>query len=134
MTTPEFLDVAADVLRRAGARPGASPASLVARWADFVAECAAGYAWDHSEYVNELFVRDLLEALLAASELQAFPEIGGLREQVDLVDADLRALLNPTRRLPVGGPWWRTGVLAASGADYAAYMRDAYGIPVRTHG
>ena len=92
--------------------------------------CKEGYQWDMSEYTNELGVRERLERLLTADQLQPYPELHEIKTRVHEIDARFRALLIPNIQLENREHWWERGVLTRAGEPYAAYFRDAYIIDV----
>jgi hypothetical protein len=106
------------------------PPALLRKWDSFVDSCLSGYAWDISEYNNEIRVRDHIEVLLQAECLQQFPEIQAFRELVNPIDQQFKAVLQPDKTLPKQDSWWRKGVLKYAGEPYARYMQRVYGIEV----
>jgi hypothetical protein len=107
-----------------------SPAQLLAQWDQFVQWCEERYSWDVSEYLNELSVREKLERVLTAEQLQPFPELRELRARVTDIDNRFKATLNPNVQLPNREQWWERGVLKRAGQQYAEYFQEAYGIEV----
>lgn len=131
MTNPnQFLAAVEKVLAAAPCNYNNSPAHLLDLWEYFVDECREGYRWDVSEYDNEISVRDTLERLLTARDLEPFPELSAIGERVDELDNRFRALLDPIACRTNRAHWWEQGILARAGSAYASYIRDVYGIKV----
>ena len=131
MSNPNpFLAAVETVLGGPASARNNSPAQLLAQWGQFVEWCQEGYNWDVSEYMNELSVRERLERLLTAENLQPFPELRELKTRVSEIDARFKEILNPDVQLPNREYWWERGVLKRAGEQYAKYFRDAHDIQV----
>ena len=61
-----FFERFRDAANERGLRKEWSPASFIAAWSSFVADCEEGYQWSIYEYENELGVRDVIERVLKA--------------------------------------------------------------------
>lgn len=104
--------------------------SLVQKWQFFIEECQEGYAWDYSEYKNELRVRGLIEELLDDPRISNADELGYLFSEVFRLDEKFKCLLQSGASVLEGGYWWEQGVLIRAGDEYCHYMKSAYGIYV----
>jgi len=107
-----------------------SGAQLIEAWSEFVAACEEGYAWDISEYRNELRVRGEIEQIMIAGELQVYREHAGFCGAVEGVDARFRLLGRPDWQFPDRTTWWERLVPARAGEALATYCRAVYGFPV----
>lgn len=109
---------------------GPSPASLVDDWASFVDECRQGYDWPIEEYDNELRVRDRIAALEQAGELGAY-----LEAKLAEIDEAFRSLLLPPPAVrDQFDTWWKRGILASAGPEYAEDIQNQYGVTVQSIG
>jgi len=109
-----------------------TPSELLELWEGHVCACEGGYQWDYSEYLNELRVRDVLEAIMRAPELAKFPEHAEFEGRVNEIDRRFRSVLMENARATTDGPWWRMGVLRKAGSPYVEYCAKALGINVES--
>ncbi|WP_122575496.1 hypothetical protein [Pseudomonas viridiflava] len=130
MSTENIADLCLGVLKDLGFGDE-SVSSLVERWQEFVDECRSGYAWDYSEYKNEIMVRGLLQCLLDHPEICKAGEVKWIFEEVLRLDDEFKSLLQPGVSLSRGEGWWDTGVLIYGGEEYCQYMKNAHGISAR---
>lgn len=109
-------------------------ASLIQKWRFFIEECEGGYAWDYSEYRNEIRVRWLIQHLLDNSELNNSLELKGFIDEVFSLDEKFKTLLQSETVAVKGEGWWDRGVLTRAGEEYCHYMESAHGISVEVAG
>lgn len=107
-----------------------SPASLLARWSDFVEQCEEGYQWDVSEYENELRTRRILEWLLQELASCGYPDRSVLEGNLTAIDRRFQEVLQQGVEVPGSGAWFERGVLRFAGEPYASYMLQAHGFDV----
>ncbi|MFH8755583.1 hypothetical protein [Streptomyces atroolivaceus] len=107
------------------------PEALLARWSTFVDQCEQGYRGDAEDYFNDLTSRNSLERALAAEELQQFPELAGLRLEVEAVDERFRALITPDAFPGIPEEtWWARGLVRAGRKRLVEDLRREYGVEV----
>ena len=116
-----YMEAQQDVLSSLG--EGCSAASLLDAWSAFVEEVEEGYAWDESEYRNEVRVRGQIELVMEAESLQKFVEHREFRENVQRVDSQFLSNSHPTWKFPWGGTWWESAVPVSSRGDFAECYR-----------
>jgi hypothetical protein len=130
MIDKNFCEVSSNILTRLGFG-NETIASLIQKWKFFIEECESGYAWDYSEYRNEIRVRWLLQNLLDSPEVCKFPEFKCFFDELFSLDERFRLLLQSGRAVVEGYNWWDRGVLARAGEEYCHYMEGAHGILVK---
>ncbi|MEV4716973.1 hypothetical protein AB0J94_07210 [Micromonospora noduli] len=128
MTTPndrEFVERFAEVTG------GRLPTSYAEGWEQFVGFCEEGYHDVLDEYWFDLSIRDAIERMLNDPRLFGFPQMGWVRERIEAADERFRAVLSE-QPMPWGseGSWWQAHVPAWAGPEFAAELRDTYGIHV----
>ncbi|MEV7987402.1 hypothetical protein [Micromonospora sp. NPDC085948] len=122
-----FRAVTAGSNRHSGHLPG----GMVDRWRAWVDACLAGYDDSLEEYTADLGARGSLEVVLNHPELQEYPEMGWVREQVAESDRRFRAMLrdDPIPQL-AGWPWWESHPPRYAGPELAADFQASYGVHV----
>jgi hypothetical protein len=131
MNANEFIRSLEDFLRRVGWPTGRSPWDFVEEWESLIDQVAAGYGWGMYEFTNELSVRDLLAKAFDDQQLRNFGQINSMRQRVEAADARLKESFLP--EIEIGSadqPWWRRGVLARAGDEYADDVKRTYGIDI----
>jgi hypothetical protein len=131
MTDSDFIQTFEEFLGRNGWPSEQSAWSVVGRWESLVKKASAGYHWGYYEFTNELGVRDLLERAFNEDTLKDSDQVAAMRERVGQADAGLRELFLPN--IEIGRseqPWWRRGVLARAGDEYAEDISRLYGIDI----
>jgi hypothetical protein len=121
------------VANREGWRRLRSAADMVAAWESFVAQCEKGYDMNIYEYENDRAVRGMLEKLFANTEIRGHPKFAELRDQVETIDARLKALFEP--RIAIAGedrPWWERGVPRFAGPELASDFNQMFGVLIDT--
>lgn len=127
-----YVELVEEVYSRIVPPLKSSPATLLDAWSNFVSQCEEGYEFPLDEYDYDLNVRDKIEKILAAPELQGFDELTRYRMRVDAVDARFRDLLTPIPRERALSPaWWRQGVLKAASEPYAEDAMNRYETAIR---
>jgi hypothetical protein len=106
-----------------------SPASLLKDWTLFVEECEKGYSDNIYEYYNDIRVREWIELILSAPELQIYPEIQEFASNVSDIDQKFRKLLRSDVSLPKL-VWWEQGVLQYAGRELKNDLLDLYDIEI----
>jgi len=102
----EFIRDFLEVADEKGARRTWSPAGYIDAWKAFVAACEEGYQWSIYEYENELGIRDVIDKVLTAPELTAYPELSIFAEAIADTDERFAALLrsgHPSYQRPPSG-------------------------------
>jgi hypothetical protein len=128
----DFLRSFEEFLGRSGWPTDLSPWSTVERWESLVQQAMSGYDWGFYEFSNELAVRDLLAKAFADVALRRHDQLARMQERVADADDLFRQVLLPDTE--IGGseePWWRRGVLAHAGDEYADDIRRLYGVELR---
>ncbi|MGC7097318.1 hypothetical protein ACPZ19_21800 [Amycolatopsis lurida] len=112
-------------------RFGTTPDDHLAAWQqiiDWVADC---YRDNFYEYRNDLYIRELIEKMLAHPDLAEYAELADFRQRVDELDERFRALLRPGPTEPAPDlPWWKARIPARAGAELAQHYRDHHGLTI----
>ncbi len=126
-----FLARVESVMNNSSAATVRSPAAHLGQWDLVIRECEDGYSSSIYEYDNDIGVRDQIQRLLDAPEFQQYAELGEFRREVDNIDARFRAILRPVVEVKADSPyWWRRGVLASAGREYADDVEALYGVHI----
>lgn len=129
MTVADFLQTFGEFLGRNGWPAELSPWAIVEQWESLVDQAITGYRWGFYEFTNELGVRDLLAKAFDDERLGGFGQIGSIRQRVTAADERLKGAFLPDAEIAgPDKPWWRRGVLAAAGDEYADDVKRLYGI------
>ena len=104
---------------------------LIEKWRFFIEDCDRCYAWDISEYNNEIRVRDELENFLRSQTFTQFEGRVEFLQELFLLDGRLQDLFLPNSVLRNRDTWWKQGVLARAGEPYRDYMFKVYGFNVQ---
>ena len=132
MSVADFLQTFEEFLGRNGWPADLSPWAIVEQWESLVDQAVSGYHWGFYEFTNELGVRDLLAKALDDGRLGRFDQISSIRQRVTTADARLKgAFLSDVEIGGADKPWWRRGVLAAAGGEYADDVKRLYGIELQ---
>lgn len=128
MTTPndrEFVERFAEVTG------GRRPTGYVEGWEQLVEFCEEGYHDNLDEYWGDLSIRDAIESVLTDERLSGFPQMGWVRERIEAADERFRAVLSE-QAMPGHSErsWWQAYVPAWAGPEFAAELRDTYGVHV----
>ena len=129
MSTNSFLASVERIFRQHGWGPEVSPASLLRDWSLFVEDCETGYSDNIYEYYNDIRVREWIELILSAPELQQFPELKEFASNLLPIDRRFQALLLPDVSLPKSF-WWEKGVLRYAGQELKDDLMNSYGIKI----
>lgn len=129
MSANNFLAKVQEIFRRRGWVGEISPASLLKDWTLFVEECERGYPDNIYEYYNDIRIREWIEVILSALELQQFPELTEFAFNISSVDKKFQALLLPDVSLP-GSTWWEQGVLRYAGKELKDDLMRSYDIEI----
>ncbi len=120
-----------------GSDPLSTPAELpvdaakeLGIWDFFVRQCEHGYQFCDSEYNNEIRSRDGIERLLQSPEFRNRPGFAAFAQEVETLDQVFRRCLMPNVLLKPGEPWWRGRVLLFAGKEYAADIKQRFGLDV----
>lgn len=109
------------------------PGEMVDAWKHTVDGYLDGYDDPLDEYYYGLGIRGSLEAVLRDPEMQHFPELNWVREQVTEADQRFRTMLQdePVPRLAdLGLPWWESHPPRYAGPELAAEYLSRYGVHV----
>lgn len=126
----DFLSKVDEIFRRRGWMKEVSPASLLKDWTLFVEECEKGYPDNIYEYYNDIRVREWIELILSAPELQTFPEREMFASNVAKIDRRFRNLLLPGISLPKS-MWWEQGVLQYAGRELKDDLLGLYDVEIK---
>jgi hypothetical protein len=118
------------IFQQRGWRSDVSANDLLKKWELFVEICRRGYGDNIYEYQNDLSVRTMIEAILAAPEMQEYPELREYRQNVEKVDKLFRNLLHPTYNFPNREYWWERGVVKYADQDLVNDLREQYGFEI----
>ncbi|WP_328651360.1 hypothetical protein OG598_25260 [Micromonospora sp. NBC_00330] len=128
MTTPndrEFVERFAEVTG------GRLPTGYVEGWEQLVEFCEEGYDDNLDEYWSDLSIREAIERVLTDERLVGFPQMGWVRERIEAADERFRAVLSEQTMPGLSErPWWEAYLPAWAGPEFAAELRDTYGIHV----
>lgn len=95
-------------------------------------DCEEGYQWSIYEYENELGVRDVIDKVLTASELSAYPELPTFAEVVAEIDDRFASLLRlGPSVLQDSAPWWHSSLPGYAGPDLVADAKSKYSVQLR---
>ena len=129
MSVADFLQRFEEFLGRNGWPADLSPWAIVEQWESLVDQAITGYHWGFYEFTNELGVRDLLGKAFGDERLCGFEQINSIRQRVTVADDRLKgAFLAGVEIGDPDKPWWRRGVLATAGDEYADDVKRLYGI------
>jgi hypothetical protein len=127
MNTNSFLAGVEGIFR--GWPHEVSPASLLRDWSLFVEECEKGYSDNIYEYYNDIRVREWIELILSAPELQQFPELKEFASNVLPIDKRFQALFLPDVSLPKSF-WWEKWIPRYAGQELRDDFAGLYGIEI----
>ena len=128
----EFIRDFLEVADEKGARRTWSPAGYIDAWKAFVAACEEGYQWSIYEYENELGIRDVIDKVLTAPELTAYPELSIFAEAIADTDERFAALLRSGPSvLPEAAFWWNRNLPGRGGPDLVADAEAHYAVHLR---
>ncbi len=131
MNTKDFVLTFREFLGRSGWSTGLSPWALVEQWQQLVEECAVCYESDYYDFDSELAVRDILQRSFEDERLQGYPQMESLRERVDAIDGQFKALiLDGVAIRPKSDRWWRRAVLKRAGAEYRDDMKRLHNVAI----
>lgn len=129
MNANSFLFGVKEIFGQRGWTHEVSPASLLKDWLLFVEECEKGYPNNIYEYYNDIRVREWIELILSAPQLQQFPELEEFASNILLIDKRFQALLLPDVSLPKSF-WWEKGVPRYGGREFRDDLVNLYGIKI----
>ncbi|MFJ4267898.1 hypothetical protein ACIPY1_15170 [Paenarthrobacter nicotinovorans] len=128
----EFIRGFREVAGEKGARRNWSPAGYIDAWKSFVADCEEGYQWSIYEYENELEIRDVIDKVLTAPELTAYPELATFAEAIADTDERFAALLRSGPSvLPETASWWNRNLPGQAGPHLVADAEAHYAVHLR---
>lgn len=127
-----FIQSFRDVTDQVSARGDWSPAGYIDAWRSFVLDCEDGFQWSIYEYENELGIRDVIDKVLTAPELAAYPELAIFAEAIADTDERFAALLRSGPSvLPENAFWWNRNLPGHAGPDLVADAEAHYAVHLR---
>ena len=94
-------------------------------------KCQQGYSWPVYEYDNDIFCRDVVDAVMKDLELQDAEQLHEFRERVEKADRSFQALaLDGAHRSCRPSEWWRCVILRRAGRELADYLKAECGVAV----
>lgn len=103
------------------------PAAARVMWEGFVTECCIGYGFDLSEYLNDLFVRDLLAAALADMEIRRLSEHDWFVREVQRIDFLFREILADGPIVcPDHTKWWKRSLPGYGSEEFASDVKERH--------
>ncbi len=130
MNSFEYLLKVRDALMRAGWFGDRSPAVLLTSWKSFVDYCEEGYVGNIYEYFDAIRVREQIEVILTAPELQNYDQLNEYKRYVHIVDEQFKTLLRLDISIPQRKYWWEKGVLKYGGEEFAKDLFDNFDISI----
>jgi hypothetical protein len=126
--TERFHDIALD----SGWHVPTRPAQALGAWEEFVTECAGGYTYDLSEYLNDLSIRQFFQLVLEDSEAKRTLTYALFAERVGHIDDRFRGLVSggPLVR-PGSDLWWDRRIPPYGAAEFVEDARERYSVELR---
>ncbi|WP_406088847.1 hypothetical protein [Streptomyces sp. NBC_01013] len=130
--TPDTTDLAlivAEVSQRLGRRQILSPGELLGSWSSFVDECQEGYEYDYSEYLNDISVRNVLQAVIVDCRVsRRLVSSAWFAGELDVIDLRFKSLVEsgPAVR-PGDADWWMVKIPGFGGEDFVADTLERFG-------
>jgi len=125
-----YLKRVQEVFSRKGWTRTMVPATLLDDWRRFVELCLLGYPDNIYEYYNDIRVREWIELILTAEQLNELAEQDEFKVKVEEVDQQFRNLLLPQVTVPGKSFWWEKGVLKYAGEELVNDYKKEYDIEI----
>ncbi|MGR3869194.1 hypothetical protein ACUXZZ_11435 [Streptomyces graminifolii] len=135
LTNNAFTERFHDIALASGWHVPARPAQVLGAWEDFVTTCTDGYAFDLSEYLNDLSVRQFIQLVLDDSEAGRTEMYALFAERIHRIDDRFRKLVSdwPLIR-PESDLWWDRRIPPYGTAEFVEDARERYSVEVRVVG
>jgi len=127
--TKRFRDIAHD----SGWHAPTRPAQALGVWEEFVTACADGYAFDLSEYLNDLSIRKFIQLVLEDPEIQRTETYALFAERIHRIDDRFRGLVGdgPLVR-PDSDLWWDRRIPSYGSVEFVEDARERYSVELRS--
>ncbi|MFF2065088.1 hypothetical protein ACFVWZ_25350 [Streptomyces sp. NPDC058200] len=127
-----FAERFQNIARASGWHPPPRLAQALEMWEEFVRECADGYEFDLSEYLNDLSVRQLLQQVLDDAEAKRTETYAPFAQRVRGIDDRFREVVSEGPLIRPGSDhWWDRQVPPHGAAEFVEDVRERHSVDLR---